>query len=103
MCFGCYERYGSPRIATDATRHAARLIKKADPFGPLHIVVEDDNLEDCHLEFCRSAVFTKGSEVDRACFSALIELSLDERVSAMAIAQEYIPAWPSEAWPRSAG
>ena len=103
MCLNCYQDYGSPRITTDATRHAARLIGEANPWGPLHIVVEDDNFDDEDLESCRTNVSTEGSDADKACFAALVEMTVAERVSAGAIAAGFIPAWPSEAWPRSSG
>ena len=95
MCLGCYERYGSPRIATDATRHAARLIEAADPFGALHCVVEDDNYEDEHLAACRQSPLTP---LDAACLDALEALTPAERVSAAAIANGWIPAYPSTPW-----
>lgn len=32
---------------------AAELMRTVDEFGPLHIIVADGNLDDCHLEMCR--------------------------------------------------
>lgn len=100
MCLECYESYGAPRIATDATRHAARLIEAADKFGALHCVVEDENYDDPCLAACRSDPFSPLTPLDEACLEALEALSLDERVAAGAIANGDIPAYPSSAWPR---
>ena len=30
-----------------------KLIERADPYGALHIVIDDGNCDDIHLEFCR--------------------------------------------------
>jgi hypothetical protein len=35
-------------------RELAKLISEANGFGALHIVIEDENVDDDNLEFCRS-------------------------------------------------
>ncbi len=37
----------------DRTCH---LFREANHWGPLHIVVEDGNLEDTHLDFCEERI-----------------------------------------------
>jgi hypothetical protein len=34
-------------------RELAKLISEANGFGALHIVIEDENVDDDNLEFCR--------------------------------------------------
>jgi hypothetical protein len=103
MCHGCFEEYGSPAIFTDATREAARLIRETDGHsGYLHIVLDDWNLEDDHLEFCAGEIakaragFGDGrSSPDELAreweiYETMRSMSLDERATAMAIADDYL-------------
>ncbi len=99
MCFNCYMADGAPRICTEATRRAHVLIAMADPFGPLHVVVEDENYDDENLEACRVAVYADGRPEEVACFEALVALSEDERVSAGAMASGYIDPFTGRAMP----
>lgn len=91
MCIGCYEDYGRPKIINDYTRFAAAAInavRTENPVGgELHIVIDDWNLEDSSLAFCAKHVKTAA---ERACHDVLKALDLDERASAMAIAEGWI-------------
>lgn len=50
---------GDPVIVNDRVLEAARLIRRIYDFGPgchLHIVLDDDNVEDPHLKGCKEDV-----------------------------------------------
>lgn len=48
-----------------------------DPWGPLHIIVSDGNLEDSHITFCE---YEEGiTEAERAFCKKLRAMSEDER------------------------
>lgn len=58
MCLSCWEEAGSPRDESAAVKTAARLI--ADLYaangagGLLHVAVDDFNLEDRDVAWCRA-------------------------------------------------
>jgi len=65
MCVQCWEQeYGSASIDSEATRAAAAAIdalyEAHDAGGSLHIVVDDWNLEDEHLAWCRALLEREG-------------------------------------------
>jgi hypothetical protein len=76
MCMGCWEEEDRPWKATDTAREWAPKFAEANHYGPLHIVVDDWNLEDCHLEFCRGQS-PNAEEV--ALLDALAAMSYEER------------------------
>lgn len=87
MCIECYdEEYGAVREDTTEVRLAAEAIDRlyeAHPAGgALHVVVDDWNLEDENLAFCATQEM---DEVERACFDALMPLSLSARASALGL------------------
>lgn len=95
MCHACYVRYGSPSIDSVRTRHAAELIRRVYEQGAVggnaHIVLDDWNLEDAHIRWCLDEALVENIhctdvEVERRCLEAMLELSMDERASAMALA-----------------
>lgn len=98
MCFDCYERYGRPRIVTEATILAADLIAKVYTFscvgGNLHCELDDWNIDDGFFdgEFdpWDETVSVEQLEAERSCFNALKPMTLDERASALAIFDGYI-------------
>lgn len=63
--------------------HVARLLQACDPFGPLHIVVGDCNLEDRHLAWCEAN--GRLNETEQRCVAALRALSLGNRYLAYEI------------------
>lgn len=101
MCYGCYKEYGEPKIVSDETHQAAKLIgqvyESSTVGGNLHIVVDDWNLEDEHLDFCAGAIEKNYHEIppecqetERMCLSALRKLNLEGRASALAIHDGYL-------------
>src|SRR5690606_30658274 len=108
MCYGCYEEYGFPRIVTASTLAAAEAAKKVYEFscvgGNLHIVLDDWNIEDCNLEFCRQSITriragspekyddTTPEQVDAEdeCLKLLEPMSLDERASSLALWDKFL-------------
>ena len=97
MCRGCWEEAGKPAMVTPAIFAAVASVKRVFDLhcmgGNLHIVIDDWNLEDDHLAFCRSAV-SRGlrgdwpdlpllaSEMD--CLNHLEPMSEQERASVLA-------------------
>lgn len=76
-----------------------RVYEYSSVGGNLHIAVDDWNLEDEHLESCAEFIeesVTEGEagkeqiSAERACLSSLKMMTLDERVSAVAIADGFI-------------
>jgi hypothetical protein len=88
MCIGCYEDYELPRIVTPEVVAMSERIKSANPFGGLHIVVEDWNLEDLDIEFCRDS--DDATNEERQLASDLLAMTLEQRASAMALADGYL-------------
>ena len=105
MCYDCYaNEYGKPDIVNEATKDAAKLIDAIYGFhcagGNAHVVVDDYNLEDYHVDWCLNASLTDKSEMasaeqlkaEQECLRALKALSLDERASALAIHEGWLEA-----------
>lgn len=108
MCYGCYEEYGFPKIVTESTLAAAEAAKKVYEFscvgGNLHIVLDDWNIEDESLEFCRQSIIrvragtpgqyddTEPEQVDAedGCLKLLEAMSIQERASALALWNEFL-------------
>ena len=86
MCRSCWDEAGQPAIDTPEVRRAVRLIEdvfhESGVGGKLHIVIDDWNVEQEHLDFCAGRVVT---EAERRCHGALNELSEAERMSALAL------------------
>ena len=101
MCCGCWKEDGSPQIDNEKVRGIQPLIDKVDEFGGgnLHIVINNNNLEDGHLNFCEQEIIeaekrgmndwgddnTEAIAAERACLKALRAMTYDERVSAMGL------------------
>jgi hypothetical protein len=77
MCMGCWEEEGKPFKMTDAVREWAPKFAEANEFGALHIVVDDWNLDDENIEFCRSQPDITQAEI--ALCEALQVMSWEER------------------------
>lgn len=64
MCSGCYEEAGSPRIDTPQIRRVVKLCEQLYAFAPVggncHIVTDDWNIEDSHIEYCQRQVAEGG-------------------------------------------
>ena len=96
MCSSCFERYeitDSPAI-----RAAAEAIQAVYAFsvvgGHLHIVLDDVNVGDEHLDFCENEISSRGDDdphgrdpeqmaAERACLALLRPMTEDERASAI--------------------
>jgi hypothetical protein len=92
MCCGRYQEAGSPKIDNEKVRRLAALKPAIDEFGHLHIIVDDWNLEDSHIKFCRREVEQNSKnesererQEEREFLDLMATMSLDERYSAFAI------------------
>jgi hypothetical protein len=74
---GCWEEEGRPFKMTDTVREWAPKFAEADHFGPLHIIVEDWNLEDDNIEYCRN--LPQSGPADIALCEALQAMTWEER------------------------
>jgi hypothetical protein len=102
MCIDCYKEAGSPRIINNLVIDASNLIKinlGIDPLGGYaHIVIDDWNLEDEHIEYCIEAankrshswVSEESRQASLLALSSLKALSEGERYTAMAITEGFI-------------
>ena len=101
MCIHCWEKMGSPSIINDKTKEAARLIENVYVYhgagGYGHIVLDDWNLEDDNVEWCLGRVEEnewgydkKELEVTKKCLETLLQMSEEERASALAIYDGFV-------------
>ena len=88
MCEACWNNSGRPELRTPEIEAVAKLIEAADPYGALHIVVDDWNLEDDHIQFCRAE--DRATDDERALCDRLLAMTLKERASAMALADGFV-------------
>lgn len=112
MCEQCWKDAGSPRMNNSKVRAAAELISAVyehhDCGGGLHIILDDWNVENGHLEFCKGHledpkyqgnphdnVTTERLNAERSCLRALTHLTKDERLSALAIYYGFNPCCTS--------
>lgn len=84
MCLGCWEEEGKPFAVTDAVRAWAPKFREADPFGALHIVVEDWNLDDENIAYCRR----RADADETALLDALQSMSEGERWATAILAEQ---------------
>lgn len=84
MCLGCWESEGRPFAITDAVREWAPKFEAANPFGALHIVVDDWNLDDGNLEVCRADA--DPSEIEL--IDALQRMTWEERWATAILAED---------------
>lgn len=101
MCRSCWGEYGCPKIKSDRTRKAAKLIAEVYEYsvmgGNLHSIIDDWNIEDDSFTNEEMKVYHKDApieqlEVERRTYKFLRKLSLEERASALAIEEGYISA-----------
>lgn len=100
MCYGCWQKAGSPRLNHRQVRRAARLIAGVYEYscagGSLHEIVDDWNVENWTLKQA-PAWIRDGQQrwpdeyplerirVERACLKALRGMTIRERYSALAL------------------
>lgn len=101
MCKGCWEVAGSHAIITTKTKYIAECIdviynqSGGGAGGPAHVVVDDWNLDTETIVFCLNENKKGGihtplhAAVDR-CLNELLEVTKEERYSAMAIHAGFI-------------
>ena len=83
MCCGCWKEDGAHQIDNALVREIAALHESVDEFGALHIVVDDDNLEDQDLDYCRdNAAEGEWTPECEVFYQAMKRATFEERVSA---------------------
>lgn len=92
MCQGCYQELGSPVDVTPDVMVALQLIKAVYSMnavgGNLHCQLDDWNLQDSMFEERYAANL---NFVELACFNKMKELTVNQRATALAMYDEYIP------------
>jgi len=102
MCYGCWQKYGAPMLDNTLVYQSATAIAEVynlhSTGGHLHIVIDDWNLEDDHLDFCQQQVnqartdpteSTHLADVCQRCINLLRAMTLDERASALALYDKF--------------
>ena len=82
MCINCYECYGAPKPDA-AALSLVPLLAGVSPFGGLHIVVADWNIEDDNLEWCMER--DDLSDAEKLAAKAMLALSVEQRAAALAV------------------
>src|ERR1039458_2970887 len=100
MCKTCYIAGGAPKILTERTKAAAALVTEVYDWGGLggnaQTVIDDWNVDNQSINHCLPKIEEdKKSPPERLqkeedCLEALRHLTLDERLSALAIHHEFI-------------
>lgn len=97
MCRGCFEEYGSPSIFNEKTAEGARLVAALYEVncvgGAAHIVTDDWNVEDDNVQWCLDNLdkyWQSELAEAKAVLEAFRAMTVDERVSALAINAGYI-------------
>ncbi len=81
MCESCWAAEGSPTNLPKGWEALVRTARKIDPYGEFHIVVEDFNIEDHHIESC---IKDSKLEFERAWGRKMLELSIEQRAAVLA-------------------
>lgn len=76
MCLGCWEDAGKPWFVSEEVKKWAPVFGQANHYGPCHIVVDDWNLEDDHIDFCLGL---KPNDEEIALLKALKAMTINER------------------------
>jgi hypothetical protein len=90
---GCWEEDGRPWEKTELAVKWARTFSEAS-CGPLHVVVDDWNLDDSNIASCRS--YAETSAVERELCDALLSMSEGERYATAILADD--PAFDPAKW-----
>jgi hypothetical protein len=94
MCEGCYIQYGRPRVVNVKVQMTVKLLESlyeiSPAGGPAHIVADDWNIEDEHIQTCITGCMHPSwtpEESGRAIvFLAVMHcLSMDERATVLAL------------------
>lgn len=79
LCTGEFEH-----IATLEVSRCAWMIQRINPFGAFHVVVEDTNVETENIVYCMG--LDDCTEFERHFGEVFLQLSEEERISALAMA-----------------
>lgn len=99
MCLNCWKEEGSHAIVNDKTKAAAKLVEELydeQPTGGyLHIVTDDYNVQQHHIDGCMGAraleiMDRPATDIERRCWRALFDMTTEERVSALALYEGWI-------------
>lgn len=101
MCYQCWERRDFPYIVNGSTKLAAKMIEHIATYSlvgsNLHIIIDDWNIMDMHIEACFRFLETNIHEAtpeqlahERKLLELLATLDEDERGSALAMASGFI-------------
>lgn len=99
MCEKCWRSYDAPAVWNEDVKKSVGLIKtiyEHEPVGnPLHVVLDDWNLEDCFInddwsDEWLSTVDKEAVSAARELIPVFLKLSLEERYSALAYAHDYL-------------
>ena len=96
MCEGCYIEAGRPTPTQEARALRpliARVYEYSAVGGNAHVVLDDWNIEDNHIDWCLTTgidtnIHQAGASdiaAERACLEAMKALSLDQRAAALAV------------------
>lgn len=107
MCNGCWENFESPKILNEKVKKAVRLIEKVYKYngagGNLHVVLDDWNIEDCHVftdfndKYIEEHKESEGQyKAEKECIAQLRLMNEKERASALAIYDGYFLLTPEE-------
>ncbi len=107
MCDNCWKEHGSPKIINRFTKALQPLIDDVYEHhgagGGLHIILDDFNIEDGHIQLCQDwiehergngiykcePVSPEQLKAERACLKLLKQMTVEERASALALHDGY--------------
>lgn len=96
MCYGCWEQEGKPSIVNERTELVADFVRNLDKRSGsgccLHIVTDDFNIDDGHVQFCLDEARKAVHPECEALAGYLLDLSREERGSVLAIREGWIDA-----------
>jgi hypothetical protein len=86
MCLACWEEEGRPFKVTEAVKRWAPVFAETNGFGAMHVVIEDWNLEDGNLEFCRACDGVTPREIEL--IDAIQAMTWEERWATAILAED---------------
>lgn len=90
MCRGCWEGQGSPTASGNPEVAALAAMVRDEivsPYGALHVVVDDWNLEDRNFPYCLELDYC--TDEDRDWAKRMLALDLDTRFAVMGLADGF--------------
>lgn len=96
MCYSCWEGYGSPTSDNPQIRECAKLIDDLYNYpeggvgGNLHIITDDWNIDDEHIQFCQDQVDKNDYDIpygqlatEKRILELMTPMLIDERASVL--------------------